>query len=176
MLKLIANALMFLILGACQMAPTKIKNEVGGAQPDTVFADTRPSLDYVGFRIPGSVHLNSDDFIILVNPEKRTRKLDPDINQTIERLAKKGINPNKKIVLIADNKNQVSAKKWKWLLNNLTVADVSIVIFDDYVKQNAPLRPAAEPERVVPWTSEAKPNWYLKSDNCFIVFDEKSCS
>ena len=79
------------------MAPTKVKTEVGGpADKDVVYADTRSALAFSTYHPSGAVSLNTDDFIILKNAATQARAIDPDLDQLVERLARRGISPLKK--------------------------------------------------------------------------------
>lgn len=127
MFKLGLSALMVVFLGACQMAPTKIKTEVGGPAENTVLVDTRSSLEFSTYHVSGSVHLNTSDFLILKNANTQQRQFDPDLEQTIERLAKRGISPDKKIILISNKKDSEENQKWNWLLNKVEVKNVQMI-------------------------------------------------
>lgn len=175
MIKIVCTIFLLLVFCACQTAPTKIKNEIGGpSELDIIYADTRSELDFVGFRIPGSVHLDTEDFLILVDARSKRRILDPDIGQIIERLAKKGISPNKNIILVEATGNSESAKKWKWLLSKLNILKIEIQQFDEIIKNNKPLRPKAEPNRESAWGVSDK-SWYKISEKCFVEHQANLC-
>jgi hypothetical protein len=114
MMKLSIILILLSVLWGCQSAPTKIKQEVGGT-PDksVVYADTRSALAYTTYHPSGVISLNSDDFIILKNAATQTRVIDPDLNQLVERLARRGISPLKKVKLLSSNKDSDENKKWK---------------------------------------------------------------
>jgi len=165
-----------LIFSSCQLAPTKVKNEVGGTpNPNVVYADTRSALAYSTYHPSGTISLNSEDFIILKNAATKTRVLDPDLNQLVERLAKRGISPLKKVMLISTQKDSDENKKWKWLLAKLDVTNVEFLTLDEYIQQNRPLRPQPDPERANTWPV-ANPEVILKeSDNCFVNWKATQC-
>ncbi|MGZ3725335.1 MAG: rhodanese-like domain-containing protein [Pseudobdellovibrio sp.] len=161
-----------LILDGCKSAPTKLKEEVGGAADNTVLADTRSAFEFSTYHVSGSVSLNSEDFLILKNANDKSRKLDPDTDQIIERLARRGISPLKKVVLIAAKKDSPEAKKWEWLLRKLNVINLETTSLNDYIKNNKPLRPKPDPERTDVWMVENAPKLLEKSDACFVNWSE----
>lgn len=165
----------FSVLSACQMAPTKIKNEVGGIAASVVLVDTRSQLDFTGYHVPGSVHLRSDDFIILKNPATRLRQFDSDLEQTVERLAKRGISPNKKIILIGSSQMSDENKKWQWLLNQLQVSDISLVSLQDYIKANTPIVPKPQPDRAETWPIQNKDAILKQAAQCFVAWTDDIC-
>jgi hypothetical protein len=169
--------LMMLMFLGCQSAPTKLTQEVGRElNNNTVLADTRSALEYATYHVPGSITLNHVDFIILKNPATGQRILDPDIQQMIERLAKKGISPIKKIVLISTKKDSEENKKWRWLLRKLNVMNIEFMSLDEYIATNKPLRPQAMPERTYTWTvNETKPILDF-ADKCFVNWSDAVCN
>ena len=165
-----------ILLSGCQQAPTRIKDEIGGT-PDksVVLADTRSSLEFSTFHIRGSVNLNSQDFLVLKNTKTKTRILDPDMPQNIERLAKKGISPLKTIILIAEKKESDESKKWQWFLRELGVMDVQLMSLDEFRVQHKNLRPQPEPPRMPTWNVEVNQRFLEKSAECFVNWSEKLC-
>ena len=176
MFKLGLSALMFFFLGACQMAPTKIKTEVGGPAESTVLVDTRSSLEFSTYHVSGSVHLNTSDFLILKNANTQQRQFDPDLEQTIERLAKRGISPQKKIILISNKKDSEENQKWNWLLNKVQVTKVELTSLDEYIKANAPIRPKPQPERNEAWPVENKSEILKQAATCFLNWNSSLCN
>ncbi|MFZ3231649.1 MAG: rhodanese-like domain-containing protein [Pseudobdellovibrio sp.] len=166
---------------SCQQKPTKsIQETTNIFKPDTTVVDTRSSFLYTSFHITGSVNLSVADFLILKNPKTKTRILDPDLNQIIERLAKKGISPDRKIVLLSTEKDSIENKKWKWLLKNLEVDDVELSSVDDFNKAHKNAR-FAEPPRGDVWTlkiSDELKNEFIikKGKDCFVNWNEKLCA
>ncbi len=164
------------IFSACQMAPTKIKQEVGGtANPNVVFADTRSALAFSTYHPSGTVSLNTDDFIILKNAATQDRALDPDLDQLVERLAKRGISPLKKVKLISNKKDSEENKKWRWLLAKLDVTNVEFLTLDEYIQQNRPLRPQPQPERANVWPVANADVILKKAQTCFVNWTESDC-
>lgn len=179
MLKIIAFGFLILFVG-CQNKPTKVLEEtVNVFAKDKVMVDTRSAFEYASFHIEGSVNLNTSDFLILKDPRKKTYIMDPDLTQTIERLAKRGISPEKKIYLIGNTADSFENKKWQWLLKSLEVEDVVLVEFAEFRKDFKNGRYAqAKAER--PWylkTSEEFQKEFIvkKSKDCFVKWSEKSC-
>ena len=174
-MKILAALLIsILVLAGCQSGPTKLKEEVGGVVDNVVLVDTRSALEYSTYHVSGSVSLNSQDFLILKNTNEKTRKLDPDVDQIIERLARRGLSPLKTVKLISDKKDSVENKKWQWLLKNLNIRDVELLSLNEYIKNNKPLRPKAEPERSEIWTVDDKKNILEKSEACFVNWSSES--
>ena len=180
----VAGVILFMIFAGCQQKPTKIIEE--SAEPfekNRVLLDTRSALDFASFHIEGSQNLLVEDFLILTNPmaKKRSQKriLDPDLAQVIERLAHKGVAPDKVIFLVGAPKDSVNNKKWKWLLNRLEIDDVRFATIEEISKIKNGRFAAAEKMR--PWTlkmSEVlqKELIYKKSADCFVGWSEKKCN
>lgn len=172
---LILNFLV-LVLFSCQVSPTKVKQEVGGtANPNVVYADTRSALAHSTYHPSGTVSLNTDDFIILKNAATQDRVLDPDLEQLVERLAKRGISPLKKVKLISTKKDSEENKKWRWLLAKLDVTNVEFLTLDEYIQQNRPLRPQPQPERANTWPVPNADMILKKSQTCFVNWSETDC-
>ena len=141
-MKTLAFIFFGLYLSGCTLAPTKVIQEVGGDRNKSdLLADTREALEYSTYHISGSVSLNSEDFLILKDPATRTRILDPDTEQIVERLARRGIHPGVKVTLIGSESNSVENLKWKWLLSKLNVRDVELISLDDFIRLHTRLRP-----------------------------------
>ncbi len=152
----------------CQTKPTVVKNENANQDKKVrVLADTRSRLSYESFHLPGSIHLNSEDFIITKN---RNKFLDPDI---VERLARRGVSPEKDVVLISDTPNSVENKKWNWLLLQLDVKDVVMMSLTSYREANKNRVPQAPPERASVWKVE--PSVLEKSTSCFVNWSDDIC-
>lgn len=156
------------------MAPTKIKTEVGGLSENEVLVDTRSSLEYTSYHVPGSVHVNSEDFLIVKDPKNKIRKIDSDIDQIIERLAGRGVGPNVNVQLICDDKDLTECFKWQWLLKNLGIAQVNSTRLSDYIQKNRPLRNRPQPARTFVWLATNKEYILKNSDTCFVSY-QVSC-
>ncbi len=175
-LKYISGLLALLMLG-CQLGPTKLKQEVGGnLDLDRVLIDIRSSLDYETYHVSASVHLQTQDFLILKTTTPKTYQLDPDIAQIIERLARRGVFPDKKILLVSKDENSEEIKKWTWLLNQLNFKKIESISLKKYILNNKPLRPRPEPKRSEVWTVNTKENILKNSDNCFVNWVEETCN
>jgi len=174
-------ALFFLIVFVgCQNKPTKVLEEtVNVFAKDSVMIDTRSAFEYASFHIEGSANLNTSDYLILKDPKKKTYVFDPDLAQTIERLAKRGISLEKKIYLIGDKSDSIENKKWQWLLKSIEVEDVVLVDFTEFRKDYKNGRFAkAKSER--PWflkTSEEFQKEFIikKAKDCFVKWSDKLC-
>lgn len=173
---MLIRILLLVVLFGCQTKPTQIKEEsVTRYDKDVVLVDTRSAFDYASFHISGSVNLNSGDFLILKNPKTYQRILDPDIDQVIERLAKRGISPLRSIVLISDKKDSDDNKKWRWLLRQLDVRDVTLTSLEIYRTQNKSLVPQAMPDSVPVWQIKNTKVIFKKSEQCFVNWSDENC-
>lgn len=169
--------LLFLFLLSCQQVPTIVKSEVGG-EPDKkiILADTRTALEYNTFHVKGSVSLNSSDFLILQNAKTQKRVLDPDLSQTIERLAKRGVSPLKTVILISDKKESIEAKKWSWLLHLLGIGDIKTMSIDEFRVLNRNLRPQPEPTAMPVWEIVNSKSILDISNRCFVSWSDSACA
>lgn len=178
--RLVACIFLIGLVASCQQAPTKSFNE--DANPfgtDAVLVDTRESFFYASAHIPGSVNLVTGDFLLLKNPKAKKRIMDPDLEQTIERLSKKGLNPNKKVTLIADTRNSVESKKWAWFLKQLGIDNIQMMSINEFKKAH-PNQRFAEPGRADVWKLQQSPEMQSefilgKGDDCFVSFSDKKC-
>lgn len=175
-MKKIALFFIFGVLLSCQSPPTKITGEtVADTAPIRVLVDTRTHLQYETFHLSGSVHLNSSDFLILRNPAAKERIMDPDIPQIVERLARRGVSPEREIVLISDRQDSVENKKWNWLLLQLNVKNVIMMSLDGYRQANKNRVPQPNPERAAIWSVD-RPQLILKqSKYCFVNWSDSLC-
>ena len=165
-------------LFSCAQAPTKVKQEVGGERStEVVIVDVRSSLENMSYQISGSVSLRTEDFIILTGPEKspeqRKRIFDPDLEQTIERLSRRGVSPERKIILVYSNETE--AFKWIWLLKQLGVADIEMLSLNQYIEKNRPLRPKPAPPVAVPWLVTNKSFILKEAEFCFVGWAVSEC-
>ncbi|MES2801144.1 MAG: rhodanese-like domain-containing protein [Bdellovibrionota bacterium] len=174
--------LVLMTLWACQQKPTKILDESTHVfEKKAVLIDTRNPFQFESFHIEGSQNLWSEDFLILTNPKKKTRMLDPDLQQTVERLASKGIHPDKTIVLLNDKADSIENKKWKWLLSYLEIKNIelkSLNVLKKSIKgQNNRF---AKAEAQTPWTLLTSPDFQKdlvlkKAPKCFLKWNDKIC-
>ena len=180
MMKFAVLLLVMLTAVGCQQQPTKSIEEVSNVfRTETVLVDTRTAFLFASSHIKGSVNLESADFLLLKNPRTKKRIFDPDLNQTIERLAKRGIHPSKKVLLLSDTKNSDENKKWTWLLGLLEIEDIESMSLDDFRKEFKNAR-YADPDRATVWTLKLSPelqNEFIinKAPNCFVVWSSKKC-
>lgn len=179
-MKLLVVLFFLAAIVGCQSKPTKVIEEtVNVFAKDSVMIDTRSAFEFASFHIEGSANLNTSDYLILKDPKKKSYVMDSDLKQTIERLAKRGISPEKKIYLIGNTAESFENKKWQWLLKSLEVEDVVLVEFADFRKDSKNKRyAAAKSER--PWylkTSEEFQKEFIikKSKDCFVKWSEKFC-
>ncbi len=165
-----------LLAVGCQIKPTVVKDESANHYNKAlVVVDTRSALDYFSFHIPGSVSLNSADFLILKNPRTKKRVIDPDLEQIVERLAKRGISPLKTIVLISEKKDSDENKKWNWLFLQLDIRDVAMMGLEDYLAHNKRVAPQATPDSVPVWEIKKKKFILKKADECFVNWSDYDC-
>lgn len=176
-------AFLGLIFLGCQPKPTRVSEESAQVfDARVVLIDTRSALNYESFHIEGSENLLVDDFLILQNPKSKTRIFDPDLKQTVERLAHKGIHPSKFVMLIGDKEDSIDNKKWKWLLSYLEISQIKTISIDEVRKMKNPKWKKADSEK--PWkllTSEDFQNDLIKNKipRCFskkiTQWDSKRC-
>lgn len=182
MLKL--GLLLLLVCGlfvACQQAPTKTIEETSNSifKVKTVLVDTRDAFSYTSFHIPGSVNLVSNDFLVLKNPITKKYVLDSNLTETIDRLARKGVAPDRRIILLSTAKNSAENKKWNWFLKNLGFEDIDMTSVDEFNAKNKNAR-YLEPERADVWTlklSEQLQQEFIikKGSDCFVKYSDKLC-
>ncbi len=164
------------VLIGCQSQPTVIKQEVGTQDhKNRVLVDTRSAFEFAGFHIAGSISLNSGDFLILKNPKTEKRVLDPDLDQIVERLAKRGISPLKQIILLGSSGADTEIQKWRWLLKQLDVRNIEIVSFEDYRARNKNTVPQAVPEAVPVWEVRNPKKIIAAAERCFATWSEGDC-
>lgn len=177
------GVLQFVVL-ACQQKPTRVLEESSNPYAmDTVLVDTRSAFQYASYHIEGSINLESASYLILKDTRAKTRKLDPDMAQIIERLARRGLSPNKKVILLSTKASDIENKKWNWLLKNLEINDVRLSSLEDFKKELV-LKKLHDrfmtPSSAEPWTlhlsSEMQEELiYKKSDQCFVSWSDSKC-
>lgn len=167
---------------ACQQKPTKVLDETTNVfVKKAVLIDTRNPFQYESFHIEGSQNLWSEDFLVLTNPKKKTRMLDPDLAQTVERLASKGIHPDKTIVLLNDKADSIENKKWKWLLSYLEIKYIELKSLNDLKKSiKGQNNRFAKAEAQSPWPLLTSPDFqkdlvFKKAPKCFLKWNDKIC-
>lgn len=174
--------LFFLIFSfGCQLSPTKISQENAGSLKNTVFVDTRSALEYESFHLEGSIHLQTSDFLVLQNglsKNKKNRVLDPDLKSVIERLAIKGIHPDRKIILMGSPANSIETLKWNWLLKHIEVLNTEVISFEDAKKMYQ--RQIQKPTSLDPWILKTEKTIveeriYKKSSQCFVQWLDGFC-
>lgn len=181
-MKLISLGFVLFISWACQQKPTKILDQSATVfEKKVVLIDTRNPFLYESFHIEGSQNLWWEDFLVLTNPKKKTRMLDPDLQQTVERLASKGLHPDKTIVLLNEKADAIENKKWKWLLSYLEINSIELKSINDLKKSfKGQNNRFAKGESQSPWkllTSEdfQKDLVTKKAPKCFLQWNDKTC-
>jgi len=181
-MKFISLVLILMTMWACQQKPTKVLDESAQVfEKKAVLIDTRNPFQYESFHIEGSQNLWSEDFLVLTNPKKKTRMLDPDLAQTVERLASKGLHPDKTIILLNDKADAVENKKWKWLLSYLEIKSIELKNINDLKKSmKGQNNRFAKAEVQKPWkllTSEdfQKDLVLKKAPKCFLKWEPQNC-
>ena len=174
MIKALVLAFVMGVVG-CQMKPTKTSDEAGNRDAGRVLVDTRTALQYESFHVSGSIHLRSDEFLVLQNARTKTRILDPDIDQIVERLARRGVSPSREIVLISDKADSVENKKWNWLLFQLNVKNVTMMSLQSYRDANKSRPPQASPERAATWSIERPQLIKAQAQQCFVSWSDEKC-
>lgn len=181
-MKILSLVFFMMTMWACQQKPTKVLDESAQVyEKKAVLIDTRNPFQYESFHIEGSQNLWSEDFLVLTNPKKKTRMLDPDLAQTVERLASKGIHPDKTIILLNDKADAIENKKWKWLLSYLEIKSIETKSINDLKKSiKGQNNRFANPEPQKPWkllTSEdfQKDLVLRKAPRCFLKWEAQNC-
>ncbi len=178
MIKLIGLFSILFFVGCVQKPTKSIEESVNVYAENTVLVDTRSAFEFASYHIQGSVNLNTADFLILKDTRKKTRMLDPDLSQTIERLAKRGISPNKRVILLSEN-SDIESKKWSWLLKNLEVENIQLMTMKDFKKNQANRRfaePASEPVWVLKSSEDLQKEFiFKKAKDCFVNWSDKKC-
>lgn len=190
MIKFLVPFFIAVFFVGCQMAPTTaLEESVDVFAARTVLVDTRSALDFNSFNIKGSTNLLVDDFVVLQNPlakpKNQKRYFDSNLKNMIERLARRGIHPSKKIILIGAKKDSIENKKWKWMLNNLEISEVALYSIEQVRKMKH--GNFAEIEAEQPWELKLSPDEQKefilsKAQKCFVMaysknkkWDETSC-
>lgn len=170
---------LFVFVG-CQQKPTRaIEEEANIYKPDTVLVDTRSAFLFASSHIPGSVNLETQDYLILKNPSTKKRILDPDLQQVVERLARRGIHPSRRVLLLGDNRFSEENVKWNWLLKLLDFERVEMKSISDFKKENKNAH-YADPTRTETWALKLSPELqqefiHKKASNCFVKWSEAKC-
>lgn len=160
-----------------------MEESVDAFNKQTVLVDTRTAFKYASYHIEGSVNLETASYLIIKNPKKNDRQMDNDLAQTIERLARRGIAPNKFIILLNDKATDIENKKWEWLLNRLEISQVQLISIEDFKRQLSSHRRVdrfATPSAVDPWKLKMSPEMQnelilKKSHDCFVNWSENKC-
>lgn len=178
----ISFLLSFFLVLSCQQKPTKVIEESAQVfKKNTVLIDTRSPLQYESFHIEGAQNLWWEDFVLLTNVKSKKRNFDPDLQQTIRRLALKGIHPDVTVYLINDQSSSLENKKWKWLLSYLDVRNVELKSLADLRKsKSGSINRFAQAEPQTEWTLKTSEDFQKdlvekKIPRCFIKWDEKNC-
>lgn len=172
---LIVSLLLIFTVG-CQQKPTTALEESADAfEERTILVDTRSALDFASFHIKGSTNLLVEDFLILKNPlaqpKNQKRVFDTNLQNVVERLAARGIHPSKRIYLMGTKADSIENKKWKWLLYNLEIEDISLHSVDQVRKiKNGNF---SEIEKQMPWVLKSSPDFQkefvlIKAQKCFV--------
>ncbi len=164
----------------CANLPTLVKDEVvtPSKKEERLLVDVRSELKYSGHHISGSVSLRTESFILLKSSLNKLRNIDTDLDQTAERLSKKGITPERKVLILFDSESEIESKKWKWFFESAKFKSVDLQNIDEYRQQNPNRVPSEEPEAVPRWTlSDSVKSYILKhAESCFIEWNHKLCS
>lgn len=175
--------LCLILLASCQQKPTRaLEESVNVFDRPIVLLDTRRSLDYSSFHVSGAKDLWWQDFVTLdqktVNARKRKYFFEKDMAPLIERLANRGVNPQKTVYLIGYKQDSTENKRWSWLLKLLEVQDVKMISQDEARKKFPGRR--ADPPIEKPWTLKTSQEFqyefiHNKAQDCFMSFDDLKC-
>lgn len=179
--KITVIAILLAVFAGCQQVPTKALEETSNIfAEETVLVDTRSSFLFTSSHLQGSINLVTDEFLIKKNPKMKKYSIDPDFPQIIERLARRGIHPSKKIMLLGEAKNSAENLKWTWLLKLLGVDKIQIFSQNDFRKAHPNAR-YKDPDRAEPWILDLSPELQQefilnKAPDCFVSWIAKKCS
>jgi 3-mercaptopyruvate sulfurtransferase SseA len=178
---LVALGIFFL---GCQQKPTRaLEESVNVFNRPVLLLDTRRSLDYVFYHVSGANNVWWQDFVSLdpktQNRRKRRYIFDKDLTSVIERLAHRGVSPEKTIYLIGYKKDSTENKRWSWLLKLLEISDVKMISMDEARKKFAGRR--ADPEKENPWALKTSIEFQYefiinKAQDCFLNFLDSKCN
>lgn len=176
--------MVFGFLFSCQQKPTRaIEESVNVFDRPIVLLDTRRSLDYSSYHISGAKDLWWQDFVTVdvksSNKRKRKYFFEKDLTPLIERLANRGVAPEKTVYLIGYKQDSTENKRWAWLLKLLDVQDVKMISMDEARKKFTGRR--AEPASEKPWTLKTSIEFQYefiinKASECFMAFDDAKCN
>ena len=172
-----------LFLTACQHKPTRaLEESVNVFDRPVVLLDTRRSLDYASFHVSGAKDLWWQDFVTLdvktMNARKRKYFFEKDMSPLIERLANRGVSPEKTVYLIGYKQDSTENKRWAWLLKLLEIQDVKMISQEDARKKFPGRRADLVAER--PWKLKTSQEFqyefiHNKAQDCFMNFDDLKC-
>ncbi len=118
---------------ACTLAPTRLQNSdvilekktLLPQQQDLIFIDARPRLDYSMGHVPGSISLRWEEFSQTKEPYRGL--LDTDYFGLARMLARKGISPEKKVIILGRGPAGLGEDgRLAWTLMTLGILDVEI--------------------------------------------------
>lgn len=166
----------------CQLKPTQVSTESSQLLiNNAVLIDTRSPLKFESSHIEGSQNLWWEDYLVIKTLKPKTYVFQPDLVAVIERLAKKGIHPQKTIYLLGEEALSIENKKWKWLLSYLDVRQVELQSYEQFRKSliGKPNR-FSKPEAQKSWTLLSSEDYQKellrkKIPQCFISWSEKKC-
>lgn len=175
--------LCLIFLASCQQKPTRaLEESVNVFDRPIVLLDTRRSLDYASFHVSGAKDLWWQDFVTLdqktANARKRKYFFEKDMAPLIERLANRGVAPQKTVYLIGYKQDSTENKRWAWLLKLLEVQDVKMISQDEARKKFPGRR--ADPPVEKPWELKTSQEFqyefiHNKAQECFMSFDDLKC-
>ncbi len=183
MMRITSFLIIFGFLFSCQQKPTRaIEESVNVFDRPIILLDTRRSLDYSSYHISGAKDLWWQDFVTVdpktLNSRKRKYFFEKDMAPLIERLANRGVSPEKTVYLIGYKQGSTENMRWLWLLKLLEVQDVRIISMDEARKKFTGRR--ADPAAEKPWTLKTSIEFQYefiinKAPDCFMAFDEAKC-
>lgn len=173
----------FIFFG-CQQKPTRaLEESVNVFNRPILLLDTRRSLDYVSYHVSGANNVWWADFASIdpktQNSRKRRYVFDRDLAPMIERLANRGVSPEKTVYLIGYKQDSTENKRWAWLLKLLEVGDVKMISMDDARKKFGGR--LADPDSEKPWTLKTSLEFQYefiinRAPDCFLNFIDTKCS
>ena len=163
---------------------TEVKSDFQNFKDDqVVYVDTRSALEYESFHIPGTVHLWWEDFLYSGSIKSNQKFFEPELKNLVRRLALKGVQPDKQLILIHNKNDSSELLRWVWLFKKIKIENVQIKTLE-HLKQNSKgqNRRFQEPLAQETWNdlkgwnqAEYQDKVLKLATKCFVSFQADSC-
>lgn len=170
--------ILLIFLSSCQLAPTKVvetvdqplaKNESIYINSNTIVIDTRTFYEYSTFHLPQSVSVQWTDF---VNPQNLPLGiLKKDLEDDARRLARKGVGPNKLIVVVdkgTSGNGEGGRVVWTLLVMGLPIQKIRLASID-YFKNRWTTRQIGVLPSEAYWPIQTQSHWFSSKEENRIV-------